>query len=426
MKKAFVISWYFPPINSSEGLVTFKLLKNSKYKYDVFTQKGDLSWTYGDREERLVSKNINTIFSNSSALNDWVNEGVEYFKKHHSEYEYIMSRAMAPESHVMALKIKELFPDVKWIASFGDPICNNPFVKFYRQESPYRLQGFERGIVGFRYMLSPKRIIKNAIWKYRYNHYLKHYDTEPKYQIIERDTLKNADKIILNNPYELDHMLKSNNGFEDKVIILPHSYDKEFYSNKKYDFGDNKIHISFLGHLDKARSPKQLFVAVKRLLEKNPDLGDKLSIDFYGDMDDQDKLYVINNYLLDVVHFKKSVDYFKSLEIMKSSDWVLNVDTNFSYLLRDNIFFPAKLADYLGSGTNIMSISMDSGPTADIMRENRHLLLSFSADEIYMNLKMILNGEIKLENKNKNIEKYNAVNVAKDYDKFVENFIKRG
>ena len=38
MKKGLVISWYFPPINSSEGLVTFKLLKNSKYKYDVFTQ----------------------------------------------------------------------------------------------------------------------------------------------------------------------------------------------------------------------------------------------------------------------------------------------------------------------------------------------------------------------------------------------------
>ena len=29
MKKGLVISWYFPPINSSEGLCTFKLLKNS-------------------------------------------------------------------------------------------------------------------------------------------------------------------------------------------------------------------------------------------------------------------------------------------------------------------------------------------------------------------------------------------------------------
>ena len=35
MKRILVISWYFPPINSSEGLVTYKLLKNSKYQYDV-------------------------------------------------------------------------------------------------------------------------------------------------------------------------------------------------------------------------------------------------------------------------------------------------------------------------------------------------------------------------------------------------------
>ena len=30
MKKIFVISWYYPPINSSEGLVTWKLLNRSE------------------------------------------------------------------------------------------------------------------------------------------------------------------------------------------------------------------------------------------------------------------------------------------------------------------------------------------------------------------------------------------------------------
>ena len=43
MKKILVISWYFPPVNSSEGLVTFKLLKNSEYEYDVFTQKNQVT-----------------------------------------------------------------------------------------------------------------------------------------------------------------------------------------------------------------------------------------------------------------------------------------------------------------------------------------------------------------------------------------------
>ena len=74
MKKGLVISWYFPPINSSEGLCTFKLLKNSKLKYDVYTQKDNKSWSYDTNEDKLTSANVNTIFSQASDINDWVNK----------------------------------------------------------------------------------------------------------------------------------------------------------------------------------------------------------------------------------------------------------------------------------------------------------------------------------------------------------------
>ena len=62
MKKILVISWYFPPVNSSEGLVTFKLLKNSKYEYDVFTQKDSRNWAYNNEEYELISKILKHIF----------------------------------------------------------------------------------------------------------------------------------------------------------------------------------------------------------------------------------------------------------------------------------------------------------------------------------------------------------------------------
>ena len=118
MKKCLVISWYFPPVNSSEGLVTFKLLKNSKYKYDVFTQKGNESWTYGSKEDKLVSSNINTIFAKNNELSKWVEEGIQFFDDNKDKYDMIMSRSMAPESHMIALAIKKKYPDIKWIASF--------------------------------------------------------------------------------------------------------------------------------------------------------------------------------------------------------------------------------------------------------------------------------------------------------------------
>ena len=48
MKKILVISWFYPPVNSSEGLVTYKLLRKSKNQFDVFTQKKIDLWSYSN------------------------------------------------------------------------------------------------------------------------------------------------------------------------------------------------------------------------------------------------------------------------------------------------------------------------------------------------------------------------------------------
>lgn len=61
MKRILVISWYFPPINSSEGLVTYKLLKNSKYQYDVCMQDSNDSWSYGKNEQLPECGNVKKI-----------------------------------------------------------------------------------------------------------------------------------------------------------------------------------------------------------------------------------------------------------------------------------------------------------------------------------------------------------------------------
>ena len=105
--KGFVISWFYPPMNSSEGLVTFKLLKESSYQYDVFTQKTCQNWSYGNTEKKLVSKNINPIYSEKETYEDWIEEGLEFFSQNKDKYDFIMSRATPKESHLLALKIKE-------------------------------------------------------------------------------------------------------------------------------------------------------------------------------------------------------------------------------------------------------------------------------------------------------------------------------
>lgn len=107
MKRILVISWYFPPINSSEGLVTYKLLKNSKYQYDVCMQDSNDSWSYGKNEQLPECGNVKKICLQGESLDTWKSAAVEYFRKHQNEYDIVMTRSMPPESHETDLRSRK-------------------------------------------------------------------------------------------------------------------------------------------------------------------------------------------------------------------------------------------------------------------------------------------------------------------------------
>ena len=420
MKKILVISWYFPPVNSSEGLVTFKLLKNSKYEYDVFTQKKSSNWAYNNTETKLISNNINTIFCDKKNINEWVKEGIEYYKKNQEKYDIVMTRSMAPESHEIGLEIKKINPNIKWIASFGDPIANNPYQQIYKTVSPYQVKGQGMLELGIKRILSPKRILLNWVWNYRNKKYIKYNTRIERDEVLQKEVFEYADKIIFNSTYQMNYMCENNKKVLEKGIVIPHTFDEEFYN--KAQKRNDKIVISYVGHCDEIRTPKQFFEALTKLKEHDENLKDKLEVSFYGDLADRDKVLIIDNDLTEIVKVRKNVSYFESLDIMSNSNWLLLIDANLSTILDNNIFFAAKLADYLGSKTPIFGITMYNGPSADILRETNNIVSSFSVEEIYMNLRAILDGKIK--GSNSNGEKYNAKKVAQDFDTMVENLIK--
>ena len=421
MKKGLVISWYFPPINSSEGLCTFKLLKNSKIEYDVFTQKNDKSWSYDTNEDKLTAPNINTIFSTAKNINEWVDDGINYCNDNIDKYDFIMSRSMAPESHEVALAVKKEHPEIPWIASFGDPIANNPYLTLIEQKSPYRVKGTGLSTHRLLYVVSPKRILKNMFWEYRDRKYKKNHTRLYRDPILQDEVIKNCDVIIFNNPYQKDFMLE---GYSDeikaKALILPHGYDKDFYEdNKKIKKRKDKVVISYLGHLDETRTPKNFLMALERLKENKKDLYNKLEVNIYGNMADKDKLLLVDYDLCDVVKFKKIVKYFESLRIMQESNLLLLVDANLGNVIPNNIFYAAKLADYIGSGTEIFTITMLDGPSSDITKEVGGVVSSHSVEDIYNNLVMILENKINISNNMS--DKYNMKNISKKFDDVVFN-----
>ena len=128
-KKILVISWFYPPINSSEGLVTFKLINNSKFEYDVFTQGTVEDWTYGSNVNYKNNDNVKVISSSANYIPFWVEEAVEYFRKNRDKYDAIMTRTMPQECHVAGIKIKKEFPVSEKMSEIKFASAILPFIK---------------------------------------------------------------------------------------------------------------------------------------------------------------------------------------------------------------------------------------------------------------------------------------------------------
>ena len=421
MKKILVISWFYPPINSSEGLVTYKLLRNSKLQYDVCMQESNASWSYGNKEYLPECENVRKIPIQADTLEIWKNKTIEYFNAHKKEYDIIMTRSMPPESHEIGLKIKEIKPEIKWIASFGDPIANNPFVlKTIKKISPYSLQNRYIRPMGIREIISPKRMIKNEIWKKRMK---KEQIPYKKEQELEDAIITKSDYIIMNNPYQKQYMTgKYSDAIKAKAIVLPHSFDYSLYDKEIDAENSGKIRMVYIGHLDDIRTPHLFLKAIASMKKEHSDLAEKLEVFFYGNMSVKEKVYLLDNELLDIVQIKKPVDYKTSLSLMKNSDWLIHIDANLSGVLDENIFFAAKLADYIGADRPIFGITMFDG-AADVVRDVNGLTVSYTVDEIKNYLYLILYEGYQIEVNEENRKKYDAVNVAKKFDDFVENKI---
>lgn len=416
MRRIFVISWYYPPINSSEGLVTWKLLNRSEYAYDVFTQNHSEAWSYGQNAAFKSRPEVRTIFAESEDFDSWKVEAFRYFSEHRSEYDAVMTRSMPHESHEAGLLIKEAFPDVKWIASFGDPIKANPYQHLNcTLYSPHALNNLANRSRSLRWKLSPKRTVLSGLWLVRHRDAVFHRMRLAK---IEDDTLRLADRIILNNRSQMRWMLGEDQALLNKAHLIRHSFEPSLYPNrtgKKH----GKVRFVFVGHLDEMRSARPLLEGIRSLREDCGDLARKAEFLFYGDMADADLAYIVRSELLDVVKFCRPVPYLESLAIMRAADVVVHIDANIASVSDENVFFAAKIADYFGSGSSLLAVTMPTGDVSDVLRAAGAQVLNFSANEIRQALYLMIYEGHTAKPEAKAIEEFSASYAAAKFDKEV-------
>ena len=101
------------------------------------------------------------------------------------------------------------------------------------------------------------------------------------------------------------------------------------------------------------------------------------------------------------------------------SDWVFLIDANLTEVNDKNIFFAAKLADYIGSGSNIFGITMLDGISADILRKLNMVLTSYSKEEIKNYLWQILYNNYNIQINEEYKKEFDSIEVAKKFDDFI-------
>ena len=408
----FVAAWFFPPQTSAEGIVTYKLLKYSKHKYDVCCSGSEL-WSYHSKSN-MNAENINVISINTDDIYEWVEEAFKVFEKRHAKhpYDFVMTRSMPQESVLFGLKVKEKYPQLRWIASFADPIARNPYeLATYIDESQLlskeEKEQFHKDLLSFN--IQP--------WEGRQN---------PDIQLLcklarwEHEALAKADHYIFPSVEQMHYTLHNTNS--RKAWIIPHSYDPEMIPTDICRKEQNFVTVTYCGLSDHRRSLLPVVEAMHYLRLHRSKAIEKVRFRIVGNTPQDIRDMVLNYHLQDCFLFEKGVDYQQSLRIMAETDWLLHIEAYFHELEGGSIFFASKLADYFGLSKPILGLCSDQSVAGRmIIKAGGRTIIPWEYNKIAEFIEEISDNHQKNHVNAELCAQFDAKIIAELYDNYLAN-----
>jgi len=252
------------------------------------------------------------IYQRPDTYLKWMNMAYKEITKRYDKFDVILTFSYPLSTNILGKKLKSFYK-CKWIAHNSDPWADNPHLHI-----PL---------------------------------YLKKY-----HQKLENETFCKADKLLFTSIETAEFYRQKYPKLD--IDYINHSFDKCLYP--KIEAKNKKFTFRYIGSFYGQRTPKPLFEAMSLLLKEELD---RFDVELIGGGKKAEIL--LKKYNLHNVKVLSSVSYIKSLELMKSSDCLLVIDAPSK---EKSIFFPSKLADYIGSYRSILGIS-PKGTTDRILKE---------------------------------------------------------
>ena len=218
-------------------------------------------------------------------------------------------------THLIGLKLKKKY-NLPWIADFRDPWCDIDYLKNVKRS----------------------------------------FLTEKLDRKLEQNVVQNCDLAI-----SINHDILKKIGAEGKGVIIPNGFDAEDY--KEYPYESDKFTISYFGHITPEREPDAVINALNKLYEQGID---DISLDFFGNVDDKERLLSLAKY--DFIKFHNYIPHEEVMKKIQQAGILLLVINNRA----DNLgIITGKIFEYLVSRKPILALGPKDGEANEIIKQTK-------------------------------------------------------
>lgn len=183
---------------------------------------------------------------------------------------------------------------------------------------------------------------------------------------LEGKVLRNADKVVTTTEAFRKSLEERYWDMpEDKFVYIPNGIDATKFAKANDTAKYERFTITYAGTIYEGRTPEPVFEAISALIAGSKIKRTEIRFKLVGNCDSifgRDTLSIARSYGLDgVVEVSEPVPYHEALRMMRSSHLLLLLAPS------QPLAVPAKVYDYLGSGTRILALT-EEGATSDLIR----------------------------------------------------------
>jgi glycosyltransferase involved in cell wall biosynthesis len=256
----------------------------------------------------------------------WVKPSVEFLEEflESNKISRIITTGPPHSMHLIGLKLKQRNPKLMWIADFRDPWSEWGFL------DTLSLSSFAR----------------------------------KKHRKLEAQVLKNADRVVTITPFYVRQFASLGNR---KVDLLTNGFDEDDFKSITYSKSDRFV-IRHVGIINEKCDPRPFMNALGEWCEERKLIGEKIVIEFIGDVHPEFKKFVQGSATLSrISKFIPSMPHSELLKLYGSSSLLLLVLTGYKDA---EGYMPGKLFEYIATGLPVLGIGPEAGDAAKLLRES--------------------------------------------------------